>query len=100
MQFIVTGTDGTDAGALDRRMAVRQAHLETAKKMKESGKWLYAAAILDDQGDMCGSMIVCDFESEQALKSQWLDSEPYVTGKVWETVEIKRAAVAAFCAPQ
>ena len=41
MQFIVIGRDGTDENALERRMAAREAHLETAKEMYESGKWLY-----------------------------------------------------------
>ncbi|WP_320043384.1 YciI family protein [uncultured Desulfobacter sp.] len=100
MQFIVIGRDGTDENALERRMAAREAHLETAKKMHESGNWLYAAAILDDNGKMAGSMIVCDFESREALEKQWLDNEAYVKGNVWETVEVKQAAVAPFWAPK
>ncbi len=100
MQFIVIGHDGTDDKALDRRMAARQAHLETAKKMHESGNWLYAAAFLDDDGNMTGSMIVCEFDSLEALHKEWLDNEAYVKGNVWETIEIKQAAVAPFWAPQ
>ena len=100
MQFIVIGRDGTDENALERRMAAREAHLETAKKMHESGNWLYAAAILDDNGKMAGSMIVCDFESREALEKQWLDNEAYVKGNVWETIEVKQAAVAPFWAPK
>ena len=100
MQFIVIGRDGTDENALDRRMAAREAHLDTAKKMHESGRWLYAAAILNDEGKMAGSVIVCDFESREALQKEWLDNEAYVRGNVWETVEITRAAVAPFWAPE
>ncbi len=100
MQFIVIGRDGTDENALERRMAAREAHLETARKMYESGNWLYAAAILNDEGKMAGSMIVCDFKSREALEREWLDNEAYVKGNVWETVEIKEAAVAPFWAPK
>ena len=100
MQFIVIGRDGTDEQALERRMAAREAHLETAKKMHQTGRWLYAAAILNDEGNMAGSVIVCDFESEAALRSEWLDTEAYVAGNVWETVEVTRAAVAPFWAPE
>ena len=100
MQFIVIGRDGTDENALERRMAAREAHLETARKMYESGNWLYAAAILNDEGKMAGSMIVCDFESREALEREWLDNEAYVKGNVWETVEIKEAAVAPFWVPK
>ena len=100
MQFIVIGRDGTDENALDRRMAAREAHLATAKEMHDTGRWLYAAAILNDAGKMAGSVIVCDFESEDALRSEWLDNEAYVKGKVWETVEVTQAAVAPFWAPK
>ncbi len=94
MQFIVRGLDGKDDGALDRRMAARQDHLAGAKKMYKKGKWLYAAAILNDDEKMVGSVIVCDFESKADLKQQWLDTEPYVVGKVWEKIEITRVQVA------
>lgn len=98
MQFIVTGYDGKDEGAIDRRMAAREAHLAMAGEMYESGKWLYAAAILSDEGKMQGSVIVCDFDSRQALETEWLDKEAYVLGKVWEKIDITRAQVAPFCA--
>ncbi|MBU1342217.1 MAG: hypothetical protein KKE44_07970 [Proteobacteria bacterium] len=97
MQFIVTGYDGKDEGALDRRMAAREAHLAKAKTMYETGRWLYAVAILNDAGKMAGSVIVCDFDSRQALESEWLEKEPYVLGKVWEKIDITRAQVAPFC---
>lgn len=93
MQFIVTGFDGKDESALDRRMAAREAHLAGAKAMAENGKWLYAAAILNDDEQMAGSVIVCEFDSEEAMHKEWLDNEPYVLGKVWEKIEITRAQV-------
>ena len=95
MQFIVIAYDGTDEGALERRLAVREAHLESAKKMFESGKWLYAAGILDDNGKMIGSMIVCDFPSRDELE-EWLKVEPYVVGEVWREINVNRAQVAPF----
>ena len=98
MQFIVIGRDGSDDNALERRMAHREAHLEIAKEMHDQGKWLYAAAILDDNEKMVGSMIVCEFDSRRQLESQWLDKEPYILGKVWETIEITRAQTAPFWA--
>ncbi len=97
MQFIVTGYDGKDKDALNRRMAAREAHLSAAGKMYEKGKWLYAAAILNEEGKMAGSLIICDFDSREALEKEWLEKEPYVLGKVWEKIEITRAQVAPFC---
>ena len=97
MQFIVVAYDGTDEGALERRLAAREAHLKSARELFESGKWLYAAGILDDDGKMIGSMIVCDFPSRDELERQWLKKEPYVTGNVWKKIDINRAQVAPFC---
>ena len=94
MQFIVIAYDGTDEKALERRMAVRENHLTNAQKMFDEGKWLYASAILDDDGKMIGSMIVCDYPSREELNEQWLKQEAYVTCNVWKTINIHRAKVA------
>jgi hypothetical protein len=93
MQFIVIAYDGIDDKAIERRKAVREDHLKNAKEMFDSGKWLYAAAILDDAGKMIGSMVMCDFDSREELKKQWLNREPYVLGKVWEKIGINRAQI-------
>ena len=93
MQFIVTGLDGKDEKALDRRMAAREGHLAMAREMADKGHWLYAAAILNDDKQMVGSVIICDFESREALQNDWLDREPYVLGDVWKEVQISEAAV-------
>lgn len=100
MQFIVLGYDGKDEKAPGRRLAMRDAHLEGAKAMFARGSFLYASAILSDEGAMRGSLIVCDFPSREALRKQWLDSEPYVTGKVWDRIEVHRAQVAPFLADE
>ena len=96
MQFIVLGYDGSDDQAMDRRLAVREAHLQGFKEKIEKGIFLFGSAILNDEGKMAGSMIVCDFPSQQALEEQWLNDEPYVTGDVWKKIEIKKAQVPPF----
>jgi uncharacterized protein YciI len=98
MQFLLIAYDGADESALARRMAVREAHLQLGKEMHDAGKWLYAAGILDDAGRMTGSMIVCEFESREQLEKEWLSREPYVAGKVWQKIDIRRAQAAPFCA--
>lgn len=89
MQFIVIGRDGSDPS---KRQAQRPAHLEGAKKLKEDGHLLYAAALVEN-GQMKGSVMVMEFASREALEA-WRKTEPYVTGGVWETVEISECAVA------
>jgi uncharacterized protein YciI len=98
VQFMVIAHDGTDKDALVRRMAVREAHLKLGREMHDAGKWLYAAGILNEAGTMIGSMIVCDFPSREELQRQWLEKEPYITGQVWQKVNIHRVQVASFCA--
>ncbi|MCU0292467.1 MAG: YciI family protein [Thermoanaerobaculaceae bacterium] len=93
MHFLILGHDGTDPNAPQRRLAVRAAHLALFKEMVEKGVFLYGSAILNDDGQMVGSMIVGDFPSRADLESQWLVHEPYVVGEVWKKVEIHRAQV-------
>ena len=63
--------------------------------MKE-GKHLFAAAILDENQNMIGSVMIVDYPSKEALTAQWLDSEPYIVGNVWQEIEIKSCRVPDF----
>lgn len=87
MQYIVHAYDYTDEQALDRRMSVRPAHLEGARKLKDDGHLIVGGALLDPEGRMIGSMMLVEFESEAQLQ-QWLQQDPYVTGRVWEKINI------------
>jgi uncharacterized protein YciI len=94
MQFILTGYDGTDKGAIDRRMKAREEHLEKAGELKQKGNFLWGGALLDNNGTMIGSVIVYEFESRQEL-DKMLENEPYITGGVWERTEIKNFKLAS-----
>lgn len=87
MQFLVIARDGNDAEALNRRLAVREAHLEGMKPRKKKGELLVGGAILDEDGKMIGSASVVDFPDRAALQA-WIDSDPYTTGGVWLHVDI------------
>jgi len=88
MQFLLIAYDGTDEGALDRRMKVRPEHLRKTAVLKKTGEFLFGGAILDDDGKMIGSMIVYEFPDRQALDDK-LKDEPYMTEGVWQKVDIK-----------
>lgn len=92
MQFLVLGYDGTDENALARRMSVREKHIALGDKMRDEGKMLYGAAILDDQDKMIGSVLIVDFDSREELDN-WLKYEPYVTGEVWKKIEVQKCKV-------
>lgn len=88
MQFILIAYDGTDPGALDRRMKVRPEHLEKISHVKKAGHFVCGGAILDDSGRMIGSMILYEVENRAEL-DRLLQNEPYINEKVWEKIEIK-----------
>lgn len=87
MQFIIIARDDKDSEALERRLAAREAHIAYSNKAAEAGEQLIAAAMLDSDDKMCGSVLVVDFESREDLE-EWLKIEAYVTGNVWKDIEI------------
>jgi uncharacterized protein len=96
MHFFVLAYDGSDEKALERRMAAREAHLKSANELYNNGQWLYAAALLNEDGKMIGSTIICDFSSRKELEEEWLKNEPYILGNVWKKIEIHRAQIPSF----
>lgn len=92
-QYLITAYDFTDTDALRRRMAVRPLHLDAARQLRETGNFVLGGAMLNDEGKMIGSVMVLQFETEEQLAA-WKQNEPYITQKVWETVDIKPFKVA------
>lgn len=86
-QFLILAKDYTDAEALQRRLAVREAHLNRMRVEKAAGRFIIGGAKLNNEGHMYGSMLVVQLENKEAVK-QWINEDPYITGKVWEHVEI------------
>lgn len=87
MQFLLIAYDGTDQEAPGRRAAVRPEHLWKIKVLKERGEFLFGGAILDNNGNMIGSMILYEMPDRQTLDER-LKDEPYVYGDVWKKIEI------------
>jgi uncharacterized protein len=87
MQFIIMAYDGTDPEAPQRRAAARAAHIALGDRMFRAGQQLYGGAILNDRQEMIGSVIFCEFASRAELDG-WLAVEPYVTGRVWQKLEV------------
>ncbi|MBZ9559651.1 MULTISPECIES: YciI family protein [Modicisalibacter] len=87
-QYAVVAYDHTDDDALARRLANRDAHLAGIRRLADRGHFLSGGAILDDDGRMVGSNAHFQFADRAAL-DDWLASEPYMTGRVWERVDIR-----------
>ncbi len=90
MQFVVTAMDYTDEDALNRRMENREAHLDGAMQLIAEGRFLSGGAILDEQEKMIGSTLHLEFPDRESLEAH-LQKDPYISGKVWETIEIREA---------
>jgi uncharacterized protein YciI len=92
MQYLITAYDFRDDDALNRRMKAREQHLTLMAQLKKEGKMLYGAAILNAQEQMVGSILIGEFATRIEL-DEWLKIEPYVTEKVWDSLEIKPCKV-------
>lgn len=86
MNFIITGYDYKDEKAIDRRMSVRVEHIKYIEKLKLDGKILYAAAMVNDMDQMCGSTLIVEMSKEEV--DHYLNEEVYIANKVWEKVDV------------
>ena len=80
MRYIVIARDGTDPEAKARRLAVRPAHLERVAPFVERGRVLIGGAILDDAGDMVGSVLLTDFSGREEVEA-WVADDPVRHGR-------------------
>lgn len=88
MQYVIHAYDHTDANALDRRMAARPAHFDYARQLKANGQFVLGGALLDADGQMIGSMLLLDLESEAQLDT-YLKTDPYIVQGVWDKIDVK-----------
>ena len=85
MQYLVIAYD--NEGALEKRLEVRDAHVQGAKKLMAEGKIINAGALIEED-QMVGSTLFIDFENEDEI-DKWLENEPYVTNGVWNMEEFQ-----------
>lgn len=93
LQYVIIAQDGTDDNALDRRLEVRSKHLEGAKQLKAANNFVIGGAMLNDEGKMCGSVMIVQFETKEEFE-HWYANEPYILGGVWKAIEVKPFKVA------
>jgi uncharacterized protein YciI len=92
-QFVIIAYDGLDAEASERRKKIRPFHLEGAKLLKDKNQFITGGAILNDDGQMTGSVMIVQFETEEDFQ-EWYKNEPYITEGVWQNIEVKPFRVA------
>lgn len=72
-------------GALELRKATREAHLSY---VAQTGCVAQAGPLLDDAGEMAGSLIVLDVPDIEAAK-QWGAQDPYALAGLFEAVRVQ-----------
>jgi uncharacterized protein len=94
MVFVVIVHDGTDAEALQRRMAARPRHFARVEPYARSGELVAGIALLDaPDGKMIGSVVLLDLPDEAAVRA-WLADDPYTKEGVWQDVTILPGRIA------
>lgn len=71
-------------GALQTRLDTRDAHVAY---LKSSGVVSQAGPLLDDAGQMIGSLIILDVEDRQAAET-WAANDPYAKAGLFAGVEL------------
>lgn len=74
-------------GVLERRLAARAEHMAGLKIEKCANRIVDGGAILDETGNMAGSVVLCQFEDRTALDA-YLEREVYMREGIWGEVEI------------
>lgn len=80
-------------GSLERRQAVRVAHLERLQELQDQGRLLLAgprpAIDAEDPGPagFLGSLVVARFASLQDAQD-WAEADPYVAAGVYQRFEV------------
>lgn len=71
-------------GALQTRLDNREAHVA---HIKDSGIVLHAGPFLDDDGTMCGSLVILDV-NDMAEAENWAANDPYAKAGLFASVEL------------
>ena len=87
MQFAIIARDSGAEGTLERRLSCRDEHLERLFTMKRDGKIVDGGAMLDAEGRMVGSVVLCDFP-DRATLDNYLSDEVYAREGIWQDIEV------------
>jgi uncharacterized protein YciI len=73
-------------GSLAARLAARPAHLEHVNAHR--GQLRFAGPLLDEAGEMNGSLLIFEGETEEAARA-FAEGDPYAQAGLFERVEIR-----------
>ncbi|AUJ70253.1 MULTISPECIES: YciI family protein [unclassified Pseudoalteromonas] len=92
MLYMIYSTDAENS--LEKRLAVRPAHLARLEELKQQGR-LFAAGPLpaidsEDPGEagFAGSLVIAEFENLESAQ-QWASVDPYIDAGVYTASIVK-----------
>ena len=71
-------------GAIDIRKANREAHIA---HLKDGGLVVQAGPLLDEAGQMCGSLVILEVEDMEQARD-WAVRDPYAVADLFETATL------------
>ncbi len=71
-------------GALQTRLDTRTDHVAY---LKETGVVAMAGPLLDEAGEMCGSLVILDVDDMSAAEA-WAANDPYAKAGLFESVDL------------
>jgi len=92
MLYAIIATDVE--GSLDKRLAVRPAHLERLQALQAEGRLVLAGphpaidSINPGSAGFSGSLVVAEFDS-LIVAREWAEADPYSTAGVYADVTVK-----------
>ncbi|MBK4725934.1 MULTISPECIES: YciI family protein [Erwiniaceae] len=92
MLYVIYAKDNADS--LDKRTAVRPAHLARLQLLRDEGRLIIAgpmpAVDTNEPGvaGFTGSTIIAEFPSLEAAQS-WAQDDPYIAAGVYKKVDVK-----------
>lgn len=92
MWYTIIGQDTPDS--LEKRMAVRPAHLARLQALQDEGRLLLAGpfpavdAVDPAAAGFTGSLIVAEFASWPAAR-EWAETDPYVAAGVFREITVQ-----------
>lgn len=85
MQFALICRD--NPGVLEKRLAARPEHIEGLKQARADGTLRDAGAMIDTDGNMCGSVVLCEFDNRAGV-DDFLEREVYSREGIWGEIEV------------
>jgi uncharacterized protein YciI len=92
MWYVIFSQDVENS--LEKRMGVREKHLERLTALRDEGRLLTAGPMpaidTENPGEagFTGSTVIADFSSLEEAKT-WADADPYVAAGVYQHVTVK-----------